>query len=234
MSRQPIVSSNRNRSANRIATLSTTPIKLLSSFLLLLACQGELLASVTVYHDEATFLAANDIVSTETFDEFPTVTTFSSPVTIDSVNYETTIPGVFRAGINFGGTVSSPNDFGSNRIAEDFLTFGAGGYVHGVGFWFGGLSGGLPVPHWEILVEETDGNIATEDVPDMTFPKYFGFSSPLGINMVTLHIFGGLGTGGSNWSIDNVSRTEIIPEPSTLVLLVLGLLGVGWLGRKNA
>jgi hypothetical protein len=189
--------------------------------------------ATVIDYTESAFLASNPIVSTETFDEYPKGHLFMTPVvTIDSVTYEA-LPdpddgeSVWRAGIHFGvpGYVSSPNDFGSNWITDNILSFGTGRYVHGIGFWL--LSGthrsGLV---WEILAEETDGSVDVVGVWDWSNDqRYFGFSSPLGFRSITVRDFAG-DSSRSNWSFDNVSRTESIPEPSTVALLVMGAVGL--------
>lgn len=202
-------------------------------------------ASVTVYDDESTFLALNPIESTETFDGYPYNHSFMTPVvTIDSVTYEA-LPDPFNgesswiAGIHFGvpGYVSSPNDFGSNWITDNIMTFGTDQYVDGIGFWL--LSGthrsGVV---WEIVAEESDGSVEVVGVSDWSNDqRYFGFSSPLGIKSITVRDFPG-NPGAGNWSYDNVSRTAImpVPEPVTFIIwCILGVLGVGhvWWRRKK-
>jgi len=204
---------------------------------------------MTFYDNESTFLALNAIVSTETFDEYPFGSFFFSPVvTIDSVTFEA-LPDpqsgeepYWRAGIHFGvpGYVSSPNDFGSNLITDNILSFGTDQCLHGIGFWL--LSGthesGLV---WEIVVEETDGSVEVVNVSDWTNDRrYYGFSSPLGIRSVTVRDYAG-DSRRSNWSLDNVSRTQIIPQiiPEPTTLIIWSLLGglavaVGWRRRRKA
>ena len=201
-------------------------------------------AEVILYDDESTFLDANPIVSTETFDGYQESPLFETAViTIDSVVYQA-LPNSqngqseWRTGVHFSaaGVASTPDDFGSNLISDNIISFGPGKYVNAIGFWL--LSGAnRPGLIWEIEAKETDGGVEVVEVSDWENEKrYYGFSSPVGIESITVRDYRG-DNAGSNWSYDDVSRTQIVPEPSTLVLLSLGgllLLVFGRRGRRSA
>jgi hypothetical protein len=202
----------------------------------LLAFHGTGRATTTVYYDESTFLATNPIVSTETFDEYPEGTGFSGLVVmVDSVFYNGVEfgpdPVLWYAGPLFG-PVSPPNTFYSNWSDDNILTFGPDKYVHAIGFWI--TSGDVAyVPHDEILVKETDGSVSLFDVSFVSSQHlYYGFSSSIGIAQITVRDYAG-DLYGWNWSFDNVSRAEIVPEPATVLLLGLGGLIMRRLKFKN-
>jgi len=192
-------------------------------------------AAVATYSDESAFLAANPIVSVETFDSYPP-TAFGSVTTIDGVRYETEQGGLpwpaqwaIGHGMGSPGYVTPPHTLGSTHITSDTMSFGTGQYVHAFGFWF--MSGGLNYrAHWEILVEETDGGTELLDFSSFNICRYFGFASDVGIKQVIARDYPGDG-GGYNWSYDNIAHSEVLVEPGTLGLLLSG--GLGLLRRKK-
>lgn len=217
---------------------------LLTLTLLIALAAPTAFGSLIVYDDETTFLNVAPITSTETFDEFQHHTGFFTPmVTIDGVRYDVAGPCFFQgnqspcwvAGIGLGSPVTPPNNFGStfsNGFGDERISFG--GYVTAFGFWFG--SGVLfPAPHWQIVIQEVNGRSTTQDV--FSGHEYLGFVSTVGIVNLVVRNFPGNG-GGSNWSYDNVSRSDIMPtpEPDTLGLLTTALVAcsVRYLRRRCA
>ena len=179
---------------------------------------GQASANLIIYTSESDFLNTAPVISTETFDQFPSPTVFSSPqVVIDQVFYGVVGPcpegdqgGCWIVGINlFPGFVTPPNDFGASSIAEHRISFGAGNYVHAYGFWF--LSGVLA--QWEVIVHEIDGTnrielLQSSDPPE---PHYLGFLSDVGIRGLTVRPSRPAELVAGNWSYDNVSRSQILP-----------------------
>jgi hypothetical protein len=210
-------------------------------------CSASASANVITFNSEADFLNNAPIVSTETFDEFPSHTGFLTPqVVIDQVVYDTDGPCFFEGrpnacwlvGIHFGpSVVSPPNDFGAtfaNGITEHRISFGAGNSVGAFGFWF--LSGAVfPPPHWEVVVHEIDGTDTVETLLFAADPRYLGFLSDVGINALTVRDFQGEPDGAANWSYDNVSRSQVssIPEPSSILLCIAGLSLAPWLTDRG-
>ncbi len=182
---------------------------------------GRAAASVIVYDSESDFLNAAPVISTETFDEFPSRTGFfTNRVVLDHVIYETDGPCLFEgagnpcwmAGIHLGpASVTPPNDFGAsfaNGITEHRISFGPGNWVHAFGFWF--LSGDhFSIPQWEVIITEMDGTRTVEPVEVFAGRRFLGFQSDAGI--VGLVVRGALPGRASNWSYDNVSRGQVFP-----------------------
>jgi hypothetical protein len=210
-------------------------------------CSESASANLITFNSEADFLNNAPIVSTETFDDFPSHTGFFTPlVVIDQVVYDTDGPCFYQGapnpcwlvGIQLGfGAVSPPNDFGAtfaNAITEHRISFGAGNSVDAFGFWF--LSGGgFPPPHWEVVVHEIDGTDTIETLLFAADPRYRGFLSDVGINALTVRDFQGERDGAANWSYDNVSRSQVssIPEPSSISLCIAGFPLVLWLTDRG-
>ncbi|MBU0717423.1 MAG: PEP-CTERM sorting domain-containing protein [Planctomycetes bacterium] len=211
---------------------------LLIAVVLLLRGFNPATASIIAYYDEPSFVASVPIVSTETFDEFAADTTFGSSVTIDSILYEA-LPDdegreptwVAADGPGVPGYVSPPNGFYSDVVGDTIMTFGPERYVEGIGFWL--MTGVVfPVPHWEILIEETDGYTALLDVSFTADNRYYGFGSTVGIRQLTVRDHAGT-EGSVNWSFDDVSRTAIIPEPTTIAMLAIAMWPVITRSRRH-
>jgi hypothetical protein len=128
---------------------------------------------------------------------------------------------------------NSYNTFYSNGREDNILTFGPNKYVYAIGFRITSFGNFDYVAHDEILVEETDGSVSLFDVSFVSSQHlYYGFSSSIGIAQITVRDYAG-DSYGWNWGFDDVSRTEIIPEPATVLFLSLGGLIIGRLKFKN-
>jgi len=178
-------------------------------------------------------LATASIASTETFDGFPSPTYFyTQEVVIDGVSYRTdqTAAGnmfagnpLWTVGVHLGamGYVSAPNDFGTNFIGTDQISFGTNNYVKDFGF-FMLTSSTFPQPY-DVSVTEIDGAISSFSISSEQDYFYVGFTSTTGIRELT--IVNAPFTQKSNFSFDDVLRGSLqsIPEPSSLVILSVGL-----------
>jgi hypothetical protein len=198
-------------------------------------------ATLQIYDSEETFLSSTPIVSTETFDEFPSPTFFFEPqVEIDKVLYKTDnpfepeFPGnpVWTVGIGAGPSVTNPNDFGSNFIGNHQISFGENQFVNAFGFFIG--TGGIfPTPNYEISVRETNGITSVISLTVINDVAYRGFVSTTGISSITVRDPDS-SIAVSNWSYDNVSRGEIQSTASVTEqsyfggLLTFGILGTGF------
>ncbi len=168
---------------------------------------------VTIFDSENAFLEAHPDVSTETFDEFESGTVVGGPsATVDGVTYTALDPdSVWTAG-TFAGSISSPNALFTtsvNDIGDRVLTFAFDGYVQALGFWMMKGPSDSPIPHWDIRVEELDGNVEELHLPFAPRgPWYLGFSSALGIRSLSVVDFAG-DTHTTTLAFDNVSHTSI-------------------------
>jgi len=188
-------------------------------------------ATLSIFSAETPFLAAAQIASTETFDEFPSSTSFTTPaVVIDDVVYSTEpcllIVQLACWAITSPG-VSEPNRFGSNATGTDVLSFGFGNFVNAIGFYFiaGGTVNGIPTAQQQLLIHETNGQTSTIDIgPIGPTTQYFGFVSSIGIYDVVVNT---IGDNQFNVQYDNVSHSRVeVPEPQTLWLLVSSFLAL--------
>ena len=189
-------------------------------------------STLTLFSSQSEFLSVAPIVSTETFEEFPSSASFTTPeVIIDNVVYFTEpclleILGGCWAIVSPG--VVSANRFTANNIGTDVLRFGAGQFVNALGFHLlvGGTVNGVPTGQYELRLEEINGDVILLNIgPLPPSVLYLGFLSSSGIRDVTLNA---LGDFRFNPAFDNVSRGAIqsVPEPNLPVVLSFAIIGL--------
>jgi hypothetical protein len=189
-------------------------------------------STLTFFSSQSEFLATAPIVSTETFDEFPSSTSFTtSTVVIDKVTYFTE-PCLLEIHLGCWGIVSpgvaSPNRFGSNNTATDVLSFGTDQFVNALGFYLivGGSVNEVPVAQYELRIVEINGETSLINIgPLPPSILFFGFSSSSGIRDLT---FDTIGDNRFNLQFDDVSRGTIqsVREPSSPVTLIFAVIGL--------
>ena len=207
---------------------------------------------IIVFTSQSDFFSAANIVSTETFDEFPTGTVLGvESVILDNIKYSINASGRWSAGSMFlPPTAPSPPNYLSVNIAgnEFFqtLTFGEGMGTNAIGFFLVGIfSGGEDHLRWKYDITVKDS--ANEQFSESLFlgenTAYRGYFSPDGISSVIVQPVTYM-SGLALARYDNVSRGSIfpvaaVPEPSSFTLALLGwvtfvLAGVWRHGRARS
>jgi hypothetical protein len=196
------------------------------TFMLIVIANQPASAFIWTYDSPATFGSIYNIASTNTFDSLPDQKLGSHAV-FDGIFYDIANDPIPSLWINDIGSLapSPPNVLFVEGSLEGIfsLTFGPGQSVEGVGFYT--ETQGWP-NSWIIHVEAVDGSIYQN-----TFSlwldehRFFGFASPSGIKSVAIRDQPG-DDRAISFSIDNVMRTAVVPEPSTLLLAALAGLGL--------
>jgi hypothetical protein len=191
-------------------------------------------ADIIVFTNEAAFLRAAPIVSTEKFDEFASGTLLGQmgTVRIDGVTYTAAADAQWSADRFFGPAPSPPNVlFQRNtgtRNGSATLTFGDGQSTEAIGFF---VTSPLLSPRsfYQLTVTTTDGGQLVEPIDlNSDTPVYRGFVASEGISSVRIDPLTVEGAR-PNFGLDNVSRAAIvgplpvvIPEPASFTLFGLG------------
>jgi hypothetical protein len=175
-------------------------------------------ASATWVRDEATFLADNPIVSTERFDTPVEYPPGQHVITIDGVAYDSTDPEdpYWVVGTFLTVPSSQPPEppmlfrkfsYGIDDRIDIEVTFGPNRMVTAIGFDMSSL----PKNRVNFIVEEADGTVTTfTKEPSDADGSYFGFSSSVGIVRLTINETRNEAGTGTNYWIDNVSRSAIL------------------------
>jgi probable HAF family extracellular repeat protein len=194
-------------------------------------------AGLIVFDNEADFLAAADVVSTETFDEFPTNTLLGRPsATVDGVTY-TAInppPDDIPSPPWGWGWFAGPKLYFSERRDVTKLTFGEEMVTNAIGFSVDGQGISFPTPEYTFTVLLGNGEQSVEHASGNDL-IYRGFVAAERIHSVTINTVTSSGSS-HNFDIDNVSRGTIvpaIPEPSTCFLAVLASAAFMLIGTRH-
>jgi PEP-CTERM motif-containing protein len=155
--------------------------------------------------------------------QYPSVTFSSDP---GFSNYVSTQPGI-GFGNNF--LCTGPNGGSINCTAQTTLTFTSP--VNSLQFWEVGSNSLGTVAQVDVFVS---GSLtATENIPgtaQFNTPSLVDLSAFS--NVTSIKIYNITDAGGLGWDNFSFNTTASIPEPATLLLLGLGLIGVAGVRRK--
>jgi hypothetical protein len=189
--------------------------------------------ALIVFDNEADFLTATEIVSTETFDAIPSGTNLGNPaVTLSGVTYSAINPAPpgptppeLIGWFVFGSTVaaSPPNVFAYSQFREvTQMSFGEGLAVKAIGFSL--TTGGGPSNAYQLTLNFGNGTEAVVNAAGSKF--YRGFLADEKIQSIAVDTRSA--TSSFNFELDNVSRSAIepaIPEPASWLLAALAAAG---------
>src|SRR5436190_5081148 len=168
--------------------------------------------------DEAAFLNSAPLVTTETFNEYPSPTEFPPDqlrIVSKSIRFRSVDPSPEPGWIiDLDGFPNPDNVLFRHFAVNGFegtgqlaIAFRDGHSVPAVGFRLQAF--GTP-NQIELLVTETDGAVTSFFLPRDMYELYIGLTSPNGIKRVLIRQHPELTAGGmSNFSLDDVSRGQL-------------------------
>jgi hypothetical protein len=188
-------------------------------------------AQITVYDNQATFLAAVSGAQVDTFDDVG-MTLLSSPLTRTAGGYSYEVSAA--NGLVPGS--ASGDEFMSTNTATDPMTFSNfSGPVSAVGglFFSSNLAGAFtPSSQITLLVTDSLGNL-TEVVLNPTTSSFRGFTSTATISSLTVTAFNPVVGSNPLWpSVNNLTlataaSVAAVPEPGTWAMMLLGFGAIG-------
>ncbi|MES3021126.1 MAG: PEP-CTERM sorting domain-containing protein [Pseudomonadota bacterium] len=200
------------------------------SLALLLSFGAAARAEITVFTSKAEFLAAitGPVQSTDTFDNLA-VAAYGETMARMAGGVGYLVDGgigsaIFGAGGTGGDFWLSTNNAGATMA---FSQFSQGVYALG-GNFFGSDIAGSFIPNTKVVLSATDGAATrTFTLVNTTTDSFVGFISTQPIRAVTFH------TAGANYWPTANNMTLAVPEADSYVMLLAGLLVMGWLIKQN-
>ena len=200
-----------------------TTIARFAAILLLGVLPQRAAAQFTTYTDLAAFLAATTGAGTDSFDDLSLTDVTPSPLvrTAGAFGYTATVNTT-----SFFGAGAPADRWLSTNTATDIVTFsGFGSGVRGVGgLFFGSDVGGAFRPGSSIILTAfTMSGRSSRTVVDATLATFIGFVAQSDILSFTVEAVQPL-DGSFIWPAVNdfVLAGEVVPEPATWTMMVLG------------
>jgi hypothetical protein len=210
-----------------ITSLPLRPLALAA----LLATVGSAQATITVYTNQADFLAAAALTGTDSFDDMA-LAAINGPLTRSAGGYSytasTTATAFFPAG-TAGDVWLSPN------LSWDVVTFaGFGADINGIGgnFFGSNLSGAFQASSVLNFVATDANGSVSQTLTNATTGSFLGFLSDSAMVSLTMVV----PSTSSAWpTVNNLTLASAVPEPGTWVLMLggLGLLGAAARRRQG-
>lgn len=199
----------------------------------LVAASSAAHAELTLYTDEASFLAAISNAATDTFDDLAPGVGFDGPVQRSAGIVSYTVSSGPNSNILYGaGTVGDP--WLSSNNARDTITFdgfSAGTYAAGANFFGSDIDGNF-LQRGVVIVSatDTDGSLQTFRVR-ASESTFIGFVSDEALTSLSVRVLS-LRNNPVWPTVDNLT-VAAVPEPGTYAMLLAGLGVLGFLARRR-
>lgn len=211
-------------------------MKFLAGAALALGLSSNANAAITIYTDQASFLAAVSAPATDTFQDLSIVGATSAPMTraVGAYGYQASVSTT-----SFYGAGTSADHWLSTNTATDAISFGdfTGG-VFGVGgnFFGSNISGGFAAGGVVLTATDADGTVS-HTISNAATSSFLGFVSTSGVTGMTL---AAIQPNNSTFlwpTADNLTLggqvVSAVPEPATWAMMIVGFGAVGSMVRTS-
>lgn len=203
----------------------------------MLAASGASQAGLTVFTDQASFLAAVGMSGTDTFDDLTAGANLGSgPFTRSAGSFGYSVSAGPTSDILYGaGTLDDA--WLSTNNAKDTVTFTgfSAGTAAAGGFFFGSDISGNLLERGVVVVTAADASGATSQQFKLRAGEetFFGFVSDTALTSLSVRVLSG--QRSPVWpTIDDLTLAAAVPEPQTYAMLLAGLGVVGFLARRRS
>jgi hypothetical protein len=212
-------------------TLQQTVMRLAALAMVVWSLTGQASASVIAFSSRDAFRAAIPGATSEGWDDFASGTVIPNGALVNGVVYDLADPTADFIVTAGGATVSPPNGLGRTDnpfggeafIPSDIVTFSfmfpAGISAFGVSF---NTASGTPGAY---TLTTNRGDIVSsvlDPFPGVSTGQFAGFLSSEPVSSVTVQTT----TVGFQFGLDELMLAQGVPEPTSLTLLTLGVLGL--------
>lgn len=200
-----------------------------------LLAAGTSQASIQVFEDEASFLAALASYGTDSFDDLEAATGYDGPLSRSAGAIGYSVSASPNSPILYGAGTAEDAWLSTNSEA-DFITFSTFSVpVFGVGAYvFGSDVGGLPFVNGITAVRVTTAGeeVEVEFQRQATTSTYFGFLSSTPVVSFEVKTFAR--RSQNTWpTVNDLTLATAVPEPGAWSLMALGLATVAYMGRRR-
>lgn len=204
----------------------------------MLAASGLSHAGLTVYTDQASFLAAVGMSGTDTFDDLAAGASLGSgPLFRSAGGFGYSVSAGPNSDILYGAGTLSDAWLSSNN-ARDTITFSgfSAGTAAAGGFFFGSDISGNFLQRGIVVVSATDASGAVSQQFKVRAGEgtFFGFVSDTDLTSLSVRVVSG--QRNPVWPTINdltLATAAAVPEPETYAMLLAGLGVVGFVARRR-
>ena len=203
-------------------------MKFLAGAALALGLSSNANAAITIFTDQASFLAAVSAPATDTFQDLSISGSTAGPLTrtVGAYGYQASVSTT-----TFYGAGTSADHWLSTNTASDAIIFGdfTGG-VFGVGgnFFTSSITGAFAAGGVVLTATDADGTVS-HTISNASTSSFLGFVSTSGVTGMTL---ASIQSGSPVWpTADNLilggQVLSAVPEPATWAMMIIGFGAAG-------
>jgi hypothetical protein len=209
-------------------------MKFLAGAALALGLSSNANAAITIFTDQASFLAAVSAPAIDTFQDFSIDGSTPGPLTrtVGAYGYQASVSTTSF----YGAGTSADHWFSTNTATDTISLVDFTGGVFGVGgnFFASNINGGFASGGVVLTATDADGTVS-HTISNAATSSFLGFVSTRGVTGMTL---ASIQAGSPVWpTADNLilggQVLSAVPEPATWAMMIIGFGAVGSMVRTS-